>query len=205
MKSCPVLIDLGGVLTGDPWETILLTPELGIADRLGLNHDVVTSAGGKLWELYCRSFMKEEQYWDQMSELLNVKLAPAFIEEVEKTTLVPTHGALAFLAHLKETKRPWGLITNNTAFWYPKQLAILGLTDCKLQWEFTSHGDGVVKNDADRGLFEIAAEATVPSETLVIDDRLGNVVRAQRVGFQAVQYETNYPISLINLVDSYNG
>jgi len=204
VKDYTILIDLGGVLTEDPWETILLTPEIGIADRLGLDRDVVATAGGKLWELYCRSFMEEEQYWDQMSELLNIKLPPVLIQEIEKATLKPTHGALEFLSYLQETKRSWGLVTNNTAFWYSKQLAILGLTGYKLQWEFTSHDDGVVKSDTGRGLFEIAAETTDAANTLVIDDRLGNVVRARSAGFSAVQYETDCPISLIELVNGYS-
>ena len=32
-----VLIDLGGVLTVDPWESLVLTPRTGLADRLHLD------------------------------------------------------------------------------------------------------------------------------------------------------------------------
>lgn len=39
-----ILFDIGGVLTSDIWETLLLTPVSGLADRLGLNRQIVQQA-----------------------------------------------------------------------------------------------------------------------------------------------------------------
>ncbi|MBG6212937.1 FMN phosphatase YigB (HAD superfamily) [Cryobacterium sp. CAN_C3] len=183
-----VLVDLGGVLTVDPWEALLLTPTEGIADRLGLDHTVVREAGRVLWNAYAREATPEDLYWHELAEIIGAYIPPTMIAEVERNLLLATPGAQRMLAFLRGADRPWGLITNNTAFWYPKQLALLGIAPNELSWEFTSFGAGVTKGDTDPGLFEVAAAVLRPSQTLVIDDRAFNIVRARRCGFQATMY-----------------
>lgn len=182
-----VLVDLGGVLTVDPWETLLLTPGTGIADRMGLDRALVERVGLALWDEHSRSVTSESLYWRQFSAQVGAEIHTSLVNTVERELLVVTPDAHRIVACLRERSAPWGLITNNTAFWYPKQLDLLGMTPADPQWHFTSFAAGVEKGD-DPGLFELAAGTIDAEHTAVIDDRPSNVERAQRCGFQATMY-----------------
>jgi beta-phosphoglucomutase-like phosphatase (HAD superfamily) len=188
------LIDLGGVLTVDPWEALLLTPTVGVAARVGVDPVRASAAGASLWEEHCRSASAEQSYWRELSEILGADIPQQIVDEAEGSLLVATPDAQRILAILRGGDRPWGLITNNTAFWYPKQLALLGIAPGEPSWEFTSFSSGVTKSDAGDGLFEVAARSVGPSGVLVVDDRSENVERAQRCGFRATMYRPGEPI-----------
>jgi hypothetical protein len=123
------------------------------------------------------------------------------IREVEADVLVVNPDASDLLAGITASRRSWGLISDNTAFWYRKQLALLGLSMGELKWEFTSFGLGVSKNDLGRGLYECAASSVAPSRTVVIDDRMTNIRRARRCGFLARQYAIGDEQSLVDLIE----
>ena len=182
-----VLIDLGGVLTVDPWESLVLTPRTGLADRLHLDRAFVAQVGFDLWQVHSRTVTSEELYWQQFSDRVGADIPPALLAEVERELLVVTPDALRMVACLRAGGRPWGLITNNTAFWYPKQLALLGMSGTEPEWQFTSFAAGTVKDDSP-GLFEVAADSVDSAQTMIIDDRPANIERARRCGFQATMY-----------------
>jgi beta-phosphoglucomutase-like phosphatase (HAD superfamily) len=182
-----LLLDLGGVLTVDPWESLVLTPRRGIADRLDLDRALVERVGSDLWQIHARSVTSEEMYWQQFAQRVSAYISPALLAEAERELLVTTPDALRMVECLRAGGRPWGLITNNTAFWYPKQLALLGMTHSEPQWQFTSFAAGTVKDDTP-GLFDLAARTVDPAGTIIIDDRLHNVERARVCGFQATMY-----------------
>lgn len=187
MPGDRVLIDLGGVLTVDPWESLVLTPRRGLADRLHLDRALVERIGSDLWQIHSRSVTSEELYWQQFAQRVGTDIPPELLADVERELLVVTPDALRMVESLRAGDRPWGLITNNTAFWYPKQLALLGMMRTEPQWQFTSFAAGTVKDDSP-GLFELAAQTVDPARTIVIDDRLHNIERARACGFQATMY-----------------
>jgi FMN phosphatase YigB (HAD superfamily) len=182
-----ILIDLGGVLTVDPWETLVLTPQTGIADRLQLDRAVAERIGAELWQVHSRSVTSEELYWQQFADRAGVEISPALVAEVERELLVATPGALHMVERLRAGDRAWGLITNNTAFWYPKQLGVLGMLRSEPLWQLTSFAAGLDKHDSP-GLFELAAATMDAAHTIVIDDRPLNIERARHCGFQATMY-----------------
>jgi beta-phosphoglucomutase-like phosphatase (HAD superfamily) len=184
-----VLFDLGGVLVSDPWESLLLTPELGLADRLGLDRYLVEQVGKELWERYCLRITHEDDYWSDLSAALNIGLPQQLVGQLEAELLIANAHANAMLDAMREGGITIGVVSEATSFWYPKQVSIANL-DRYLEHarEFLSFRFGVGKEEANRGLFEIAAEAVEPRRTLVIDDRPRNLERASSVGFEGFEY-----------------
>lgn len=197
-----VLIDLGGVLTVDPWETLLLTPGEGMADRLALSRDRVAHAGAVLWERHCRTPTTEHEYWSQFALLTDATIPPSTVVDVERRLLVATPDAHRIVTALRRSRRPWGLITNNTAFWYDKQLALLGIDADEPRWQFTSFDSGVAKGDDGTGLFEVAAAEVDSTGVLVIDDRESNIARAVSCGFGGRMYTVGDEMPLIDRGDT---
>ena len=180
-----VLLDVGGVLVADYWETVLLGVD-GVADRFGLDRCDVGAAGKKLWEQFCRSERLEEDYWGEFSQVFGVDVDDELIGEFDKLVGVCV-GAEKLLGEAVSSDIYVGLISNNTSFWFEKQMLLGGWDDLfDSDLVFLSHREGVTKGDPG-GLFEVAARVVDPVSTLVVDDRLENIGIALRYGFAALQ------------------
>jgi FMN phosphatase YigB (HAD superfamily) len=182
-----VLLDVGNVLASDYWESLLLTPGLGLADRFGLDRIAVGAAGAELWEEFCRAPAREDDYWSELSEKLGTEIEPAVRRELAE---LPERNPLAaeILDDLHRRGARIGLMTDNTSFWFPKQSALIGfdeVLDEKLI--LLSYEQGVSKSDRP-GLMEVAAERSTPASTLVVDDREHNLALARELGFQVLGY-----------------
>ncbi|MFB9590390.1 hypothetical protein [Streptomyces racemochromogenes] len=184
-----VLFDLGNVLFCDPWETLLLTPGAGLADRMGLDHALVAAAARRLWDRYSLVEADEHAYWGELGRALDVVIDPARVAQAEAELLRPGPHARPMLASAAAGSRAVGIVSNNTSFWYAKQARVLGLdryVDPSLV--FLSCRLGVSKGTAGRGLLELAAERADPARSLVVEDRRTHVERAAAVGFEAVRF-----------------
>jgi beta-phosphoglucomutase-like phosphatase (HAD superfamily) len=183
-----VLFDLGGVLTSDPWQTILLTPRLGIADRLGLDNAAVETAGELLWARYSLVPDEEQQYWSDFRREVGREIPADLVSEVERETLHANPLARQVLQLVEHSGTSWGFISDNTAFWFRKQMRLLGLEGRPAELDFLSFIDGASKTSTAPGLFEIAAGRVIPRRTLVIEDQLRNVSCAHHLGFRTALY-----------------
>jgi beta-phosphoglucomutase-like phosphatase (HAD superfamily) len=183
-----VLFDLGGVLTGDPWQAILLTPRLGIADRLGLDHAAVEMAGELLWARYCLVPDEEQQYWSDFRNQVGREVPAELVCEVERETLHANPFARQVVQLVERSGISWGFISDNTAFWFRKQMRLIGIEGHPAELDFVSFNDGASKTSTTPGLFEIAAGRVIPRQTLVIDDQQRNVSCAHHLGFRAALY-----------------
>jgi FMN phosphatase YigB (HAD superfamily) len=183
-----VLFDLGGVLTGDPWQAILLTPRLGVADRLGLDRAAVETAGELLWARYSLVAGEEQQYWADFRREVGREIPAELVCEVERETLHANPIARQVVQLVEESATSWGFISDNTAFWFRKQMRLLGLAGHPAELDFLSFIDGASKTFTAPGLFEIAAGRVIPRQTLVIDDQQRNVTRAHDLGFHTALY-----------------
>jgi FMN phosphatase YigB (HAD superfamily) len=192
-----VLFDVGGVLTVDPWQALVLTPRHGLADQLGLDRARVAEVAERLWERYVvRPEATEFDYWHEFGEGLGTPIPGVLVRSVEQELLHANPEASALLATLAARGIRIGAVSNNTAFWYERQARMVGLdriADANLL--FLSFQLSVTKEDVP-GLFEIAAEAIPPASALVVDDREENVARALGLGFRAVRYPPNWKHSL---------
>jgi FMN phosphatase YigB (HAD superfamily) len=181
-----VLFDLGGVLTPDPMETLLFH-EQGICGQLGVDPAIVLAGLETVWKKYDREFGgKDKDFWAEVSDLAGVAIASELVAETFDNVMTVNPEATQVIATLRSQNTRVGLISNNTAFFYPMQQQALGidkLIDPHLI--FLSHDVGKSKGS---GLFEHAARWVTASETLVVDDRLNNIERSQQVGFHALYY-----------------
>ncbi|MFD0483245.1 HAD family hydrolase [Kineococcus sp. GCM10028916] len=183
-----VLFDLGGVLCSDPWETICLTPVVGLADSLGLPRSLVEAAGLALWDRFSLAPTEEWLYWQDFSAAVGVQFPRDLITAVAGRTLQINPFAHRLLDVAKvATRGRVGILSDNTTFFYArqsKQLELNSWVDPTLR--FLSCELGVGKGSKNRGLLEVAAEVLSPEEVVFVDDRPHNIQRAHNLGFRAI-------------------
>jgi FMN phosphatase YigB (HAD superfamily) len=184
-----VLFDIGGVLATDPWQSLLLAPAAGIADRLGISRDAAEKAGERLWPTYSLSVRTEAEYWADLARELNVVLPGEVISQAERETLRVNAAATEAVRMLECDGVRWGYVTDNTAFWLAKQIHLLGDREPETDdLRFYSFERELSKTSTPRGLFELASEVHDPAATLVVDDRPENLHRAGAAGFLTSGY-----------------
>ncbi|MEV3858305.1 hypothetical protein AB0J38_28815 [Streptomyces sp. NPDC050095] len=184
-----ILFDLGGVLFCDPWETLLLTPGRGIADRLGIPRAAAEAAGGKLWRRYSVTPAREADYWAELAAELGTELPAGIVRDAGHELLRPSPWAQRLLGAAAATGAALGIASNNTSFWYARQFARLGLSE----WidpalVYVSQDLGVTKGTPGRGLLDIAAEDLTGRRVALVEDRESNLRRAAALGLRAVPY-----------------
>lgn len=185
-----VLLDLGGVLVPDPWETLLLSDD-GVAQRLGVPRAVAEQAGRDLWPWVATDpSATAGDWWSALERRLGRRVPSWLVGHCEVAVFTPVLGAVDLLDALHVVDCQLGVVSNNTAFWFPRQQQALNLrVDPDLMW--LSHEHQVEKRD---GLFSLAAAAMSTrgidvADVTVVDDRVANVARAQQVGFTALLHE----------------
>jgi FMN phosphatase YigB (HAD superfamily) len=187
-----ILFDTGGVLTCDVWETLLLTPVSGLADRLGLDHQIVRRAAEVLWKQYATRSADEADYWQDLEAALSVRIPSSEILTVEQELLKANKDIPQVLRLAAELGFDMGIISNTTSFWFGKQMSIAQVNSrVKKDLIFVSYEYGSLKEDSKNSLFSIAAERVHVHSTLVIDDRQLNTSIAKSYGFKAVIYNMN--------------
>lgn len=181
-----VLLDMGNVLVNDWWETMFFA-EGGLAETLKLDRERLEEAGNALWSHYANSVRTEDEYWDHLEALLGRAIPTEVRLQCDALVLANPHAA-EILDTLHSKGLVVGVISNNTAFWFPKQDGLVNITAyANPDLMFLSHTHGREKG-AEPSLFEDALAACDPKSTLVVDDRMSNVDRAKRHGFHAVHY-----------------
>lgn len=184
-----VLLDLGGVLTPDPWQSILLTPGAGLVDSLGLDRARVEEVGELLWPKYSLAPHPEDLYWAEFGELLGADLPPVEISRASAATIAGNPGFRPATAALDDAGVRWGFVSDNAPFWYERQLRCLGAEGTvREDMEFLSFRYGAAKTSTRPDLFELAAAQLDPGRTLVVDDRARNLDRAAAAGFTTDRY-----------------
>ena len=194
-----VLFDLGNVLSHDGHETYLTDKEYGLALSLGEPKEVVTQKVNHIFRKYAvMEEAQESDFWNEIANTLGIELSLESIRTVKEQITSTNPEANESFKFLKELGIHIGVISNSSPFFYDAQVKPLRLDDyIDPNLMFLSHKLGRLKSD---GLFELAAEALEPANTLIIDDRLKNVEYAQKLGFQAVSYSFESGDSLLSLV-----
>jgi len=198
-----ILFDIGGVLFCDPWETLLLTPLHGIAATMDLSPAAVSRVGRALWHSYSLRPSEERQYWGDLGEALGVRIPEPLIRDVEDKLLLPNPSAPQLIAKAASTGASLGVASNNTSFWYAKQVEKLHID----QWAepelvFLSHKLGATKSTPGRGLFEMVLERLAKARVILVEDRRKNRDRAASLGIHPLAYR--YDQDAIELPDFAN-
>lgn len=199
MQLTTVLFDLGGVLTPDPYETILLHEEKGIGRNLDMSVSEVVSRVSHVWEKYSvLPGAQESDFWNEISAALGVRTDAGEIQVVRQEVVIANPDAIPAFELLRQHGISIGIISDNTAFFYPYQAQILSLghyTDPSLL--FLSQEKQMRKSN---GLFALAASSIDPASTLIVDDRTPNLEKAAAAGFQTLLYELGQSLTLKDAV-----
>jgi FMN phosphatase YigB (HAD superfamily) len=182
------------VLTSDPWQSILLTPRDGLVDRMRLDRPAVERAAESLWPKYSLGRHAETEYWAELGDMLGVEFDPSAVARASSTIRV-NRRALPLLRG-----GGWGIVSDNTPFWYATQLKLLGVD--APAYEFLSFDFGAAKT-GDPSLFALAAGTVDPADTLVVDDRAHNLAAAAAAGFPVAHYSMDSDQDLAGLVGGF--
>jgi FMN phosphatase YigB (HAD superfamily) len=184
-----VLFDIGNVLAPDYWESLWLTRGAGLADQLGIPLSKAKDIGRKLYPHYSTARRNEQDYWDEFAAEIGRNIPMNLVREVEAAVIHPNPFADPAIEKAAAVGMRIGLVSSNTSFWYPKQLALLCARD-KIDSAlfFISCDVGVEKRRGCPDLFGIAAQAVDVKTTLIFDDRPHNVTFAAALGFRAELY-----------------
>ena len=139
MKFKSVLFDVGNVIASDYWESLWLSRHVGLADRLRIPIGKAKSAGLQLWRKYDVIQANEEDYWKDASRLLNMTIDTSLIKTAEILTVKANPYISPLLVELQKAKIDIGIISNNTTFWYAKQILMSRIS------EFLSSTEGAGK------------------------------------------------------------
>jgi FMN phosphatase YigB (HAD superfamily) len=182
-----VLLDIGGVLADDVWETLFLHPDGGIASRYGLDPAAVAETGRGLWEWASRRQLEESTYWAALEDRLEIQVSEDDRISLERL-IRGNPDAPRLVAGLVAAGARVGVLSNNTSFWWPKQLRLAGTPDLGApDLRFLSCEQGVSKGDHP-GLIELSAARLGPSQCFLVDDRENHLIRAEAVGFGTLHY-----------------
>lgn len=214
-----VIFDMGGVLAFDVWEHLLLdkgepsnpAKPLGVAALYGLRDEYAERVGRELWDIYSRPNatlsgadpdLLEEHYWASFIRELRQQL-PASIgvnDLRDRTDLfikpVNQSAMESLLEELKAKNIRLVICSDNTEFWFRRQMAKLGLhrffspSDC-----FVSCNVGFSKDSPGFEKFRIMSEALgiEKSSCLFVDDRRKNVEQALAYGFTPILFPSHSP------------
>jgi hypothetical protein len=183
-----ISLDIGGVLTGDVWETLVLDDSCGIAVQLNLDRARAAEACGRLWREFCVRDCEEEQYWDAFQRATGKRPTKEQIQLAEAQIWVDSSlGAL--VSFCKVHSICLSICSETTPFWFEKQkkwLPALNLIDREEQ--LLSFEEGLYKTGEGRTLFTALAAIHEPTSTIVIDDRPTNLQSAASLGFDIMKY-----------------
>src|SRR5262249_16978653 len=144
-------------MTPDPWEAIWLTPNIGLADQLNIDPTILPPIGKRLFEKYSVNTASEKDYWAEFGNELNIVISQEVVREIEAHVMTHNPYLHDFLAQMKAQGIHLGIISNNTDFWFAKQLdttTIAKYFDPDLI--FLSHVTGISKQKAHPNLFDTA-------------------------------------------------
>lgn len=197
-----LIFDVGGVLTEDVWENMLLHGEEALAPTLGLNLGRVTEVAKSLWtEFAHRSVtdvanwrMLEVEYWTSFTKELSIPQPPQYFIDRTDKFIKPLPGMIDLLAELARRNMSLAICSNNTEFWFARQMDKLNLS------RFFEPGNvilssriGTSKASPKFEMFEAVVNslAVDRQDCILIDDRLETVLRSIEFGVTAILFPSN--------------
>ena len=201
-----VVFDVGGVLAYDVWEHLLLDKFNGVAPKYNLNEQLVEKIGKDLWNKFAYTLKNptgqyepwtEKEYWTEFIQGTKVNAnEDEFIEMTDKF-IRPTESLRdieRILTWLKEQRIHLAILSNNTEFWYKRQMKKLYLdrffydeSKIMLSCRTGASKRQILEND---NLFQHVVQERLghrPEECIFIDDRGHNVEAGRKRGLISIQ------------------
>ena len=197
-----VIFDIGGVLAQDVWEHLLLDKKGGIASEYHLDKRKTERVGKRLWEQFAhlpetqrnRWQELEEQYWNQFIQHFAGHSPEMTADKFVKMTdnfIKPVEGVIPLLERLHSKGVDLAICSNNTEFWFSRQMDKLNLHKFFRQGKvILSCRIGVSKSSPGFEMFHAVADALkiAKAQCVFVDDRKENVERAQQCGMVGIHF-----------------
>lgn len=197
-----VIFDVGGVLAHDVWEHLFLDREAGVASILNLDVEQVQRAGQDLWEKFAYRSTTEEngwkelekEYWDLFLGRFQLSMSADDLIRLTEQFVQPVEGMIQLLECLQSEAIEMAICSNNTEFWFKRQMNKLGLH------RFFSSGRvilstriGVSKSSPGFEMFQAAIGALGIEKDfcIFVDDRVENIQRALQFGLTGIVFPSH--------------
>jgi len=130
-----LIFDIGGVLSYDVWEHLLLDADNGIASLCNLDLDEVQRVGRELWDIFAHRTVNdkhdwkelERSYWNIFIDRFRLPMSPDQCIELTDKFIRPVEGMNQVLSNLQSREIKLAICSNNTEFWFERQMDKLGL------------------------------------------------------------------------------
>jgi len=182
-----LLLDIGGVLFPDPWETIVGDERIGLAKQLDAPQ--LFRVARELWDTFSLRNASEEAYWETLGATARVKIPIAIVNDITQRLLNPYEWSMGVLNALPSSRI--AIVSDNTEFWYQRQKQLLRIESHSMH-QYLSFRCGLSKKSKP-GLLEMAIEESGVEDVLFVDDRQSNLDRASQLGIETLLFHS--PIS----------
>jgi len=197
-----VIFDIGGVLSYDVWENVLLDPCTWIAVEYNLDRERVFKLAHDLLPLYLfRSSQSdgdwidhEKEYWEHFIAEFKLKLTTDYFIEKSERYYRAINGMGELIQSLKTRGIGLGICSNNTEFWFRRQFSKLDLfSHFAAESVILSCRIGVAKTSPGFEMFRAATNSLNldKSECIFIDDRVDNVEYSLRFGMPSILFPSH--------------
>lgn len=197
-----LVFDIGGVLAYDVWENLLLDKENGVAPTFGLNVDEVCRVGQELWDDFAHRAANtetgwrrlEKEYWNFIIDRLHLPKSVAYFIELTDKYIRPVEGMVPLLEHLQARGFSLAICSNNTEFWFRRQMDKLGL-DMVFEPKhiILSSRIGVSKSSSHFEMFKAVVTAldVDKRDCILIDDRNEAILQALEFGLAGIIFPSH--------------
>jgi len=196
-----VIFDIGGVLAADVWEHLLLDDD-GVAARYHLDKERIREIGEDLWKQFIHRPATdqenwervEKEYWGAFIENSRLQVTVSDLIQLSDTFIRPVPGMAELLERLRSAGIDLAICSNNTEFWFRRQMDKLGLQrffrpervvlSCRL---------GVSKSSPRHEMFQSAVDALqIGKEACIfVDDREENIRCALEFGLAGIVFPSH--------------
>jgi FMN phosphatase YigB (HAD superfamily) len=194
-----IIFDIGGVLAEDVWEHLLLDDRVGIADCYHIDKLRARKIGEDLWKAYAFRGVSngenwkslEKEYWTAFIEKSEICANVADLVQMTDAFIRPVAGMFELLERLQSEKIDLAICSNNTEFWFNRQMERLGLQRFFCPEKIIlSCRTGALKSSRRFEMFKAVIDKLRVDKKacLFIDDRVENVKRATDFGLTGILF-----------------
>jgi HAD superfamily hydrolase (TIGR01509 family) len=197
-----LIFDIGGVIAYDVWENLFLDKKRGIASNLNLNPEEVKKIAKTMWDEFAhRSIDKEhdwkeleKEYWNKFIQHFHLSASVDYFINLTEQFICPIPETLKLLERLKSTEVKLAICSNNTEFWFKRQMDKLGLSKFFQQkYIILSSHIGASKSSPNFEMFEAVIEAlnVDKRDCVFVDDREESILRAVEFGITGIIFPSH--------------
>jgi len=198
-----LVFDIGGVLTQDIWENLLLDEKKGVAAILKLDRQRVCKVAQRLWDKFAHRSTDEThdwkelelEYWNLFIEEFQLECSADYFISLTEEFVQPITGMIELLEDLKSRSNvQLAICSNNTEFWFQRQMERLHLHRFFHPNNIIlSSRIGISKSSSSFQMFKAVVNALEidRNNCIFIDDRQNSVLQAVAFGMVGILFPSH--------------